>query len=76
MNELLKILQEIRPDSDFQESNDFIEDYLLDSFDIMTLTSELEGKYSVQIPTSSIVPESFQSIEAIAGLVRDCGGAI
>jgi len=76
MNHLLEILKEIRPDSDFQASNDFIEDYLLDSFDIMTLTSELENKYSILIPTNSIVPENFNSIEAIAGLVRNCGGTI
>jgi len=76
MSQLLEMLKEIRPDSDFQASNDFIEDYLLDSFDIMTLTSELEDKFSILIPTSNIVPENFNSIEAIAGLVRNCGGTI
>ena len=76
MNEIIKILQEIRPDSDFQASESFIDDYLLDSFDIITLTSELEDTYNIQIPTSSIVPENFQSIEAIADLVRNHGGAV
>jgi acyl carrier protein len=76
MKQLLELLQEIRPDVDFTASADFIEDYLLDSFDIMTLTTELEDMFNIQVPTSEIVPESYQSLETIAELVRRCGGAI
>ena len=76
MEQILALLQELRPDSDFTVSTDFIADYLLDSFDIMTLTSELEERYSIQIETDDIVPENYQSVEAIAGLVRKCGGTV
>ena len=76
MNQVLEILQELRPDSDFEASTDFIADYLLDSFDIMSLTSELEEKYGIQIQTNDIVPENYISIEAIANLVHKSGGAV
>lgn len=76
MEQILTILQELRPDSDFVVSTDFIEDYLLDSFDIISLTTELEEKYNIQIKTDDIIPENYQSVEAIAGLIRKCGGTI
>ena len=37
---IIKILKEIRPDIDVKATN-FIEDGMLDSFDIVTLVSEL-----------------------------------
>jgi acyl carrier protein len=76
MKQILELLQEIRPDVDFTASSDFIEDYLLDSFDIMTLTTGLEETYNMQVPTSEIIPENYQSLETIAELVRKCGGAL
>ena len=76
MRQILEILQELRPDSDFEASKDFIADYLLDSFDIMSLTSELEEKYGIQIQTNDIVPENYISVEAMADLVRKSGGVV
>jgi acyl carrier protein len=76
MNQILELLQELRPDSDFSSSEDFITDYLLDSFDIITLTAELEETYGIQIQTDDIVPENYQSVEAIANLVLKCGGTV
>jgi len=76
MINILDLLQDIRPDSDFRASSDFIEDYLLDSFDIMALTSDLEKSFNIQIKTDDIVPENYASIDAISNLVRKCGGSV
>ena len=76
MSHILEILQTLRPDADYTSSTDFIEDYLLDSLDIVTLTATLEEKYSIQISTDDMVPENYQSVEAIATLVRNSGGTI
>jgi acyl carrier protein len=76
MNEILVILKELRPDAEFENSNDFVEEYLLDSFDIMSLTAALEEKYGVKIPVTEIIPENFKSIDAITVMVRNCGGKI
>ena len=56
MEQIYKILEEIRPEFDFKESNDYIEDGLLDSFDIVTVVSEIEAAFignSRQVPFSS-----------------------
>ncbi len=70
MKSVLEILNGIRPEFDFSTSQAFIADGMLDSFDLLTLVSELEAEYGIRIDGQAIVPENFVSIEAIEGLVR------
>lgn len=67
--EILDMLQELRPEFDFTDSENYIEDGMLDSFDIISLTNMLEDKYYIKIDGLDIVPENFCSVEAIAKLV-------
>ena len=76
MKDILAMLAELKPEFDFEESSDFVMDGLLDSFDIISLTSMLEEKYKITIDGLDIVPENFCSVEAIAGLVKKSGGNI
>ena len=76
MEDILSMLTELRPEFDFAESEDFIMDGLLDSFDVVSLTSMLEEKYGITIDGLDIVPENFASVEAIAGLVKKSGGSV
>ena len=70
------ILEELRPECDFVHREDFIEDGLLDSFDVVTLVSELEDAYGIIIDGLDIVPENFASIAAILATVKKNGGAV
>lgn len=70
------ILEELRPEFDFVHSDDFINDGLLDSFDVVTLVSELENFYSIIIDGLDIVPENFSTIAAILATVKKNGGAV
>ena len=76
MKDILDMLAELRPEFDFAESENYIEDGLLDSFDIVSLTSMLEEKYNITIDGLDIVPENFATAEAIAGLVKKSGGVV
>ena len=73
-NEILEMLKEIRPEFDFEDSEDFVMDGLLDSFDIITLSNMLEEKYSITVDGLDIVPENFASLAAIEALVKKSGG--
>ena len=70
MQEIYDILKELRPEFDFAGSGDFVEDGYLDSFDIISLVSQLEERYGIQIDGLDIVPENFCTVEAIAALIR------
>lgn len=67
--QIYKILREIQPDYEFEAEADFIENGYLDSFDVVTLVSELEEAFGVAISALDILPENFGSVKAIAGLV-------
>ena len=67
---ILEILQDIRPELDFTESNDFIEDGYLDSFDMVALVSNLDKTFCISILGEDIIPENFANLEAIENIVK------
>lgn len=67
--QILNILKALRPEFDFTSSTDFIEDGMLDSFDIVSLVSEIEENFDVVISGEDILPENFSSVEAIYNLI-------
>lgn len=69
-NEIKEILKDIRPEYDFEDDVDFIEAGMLDSFDVLTLVTDLESKFNIQIDGSEILPENFASINAIMSLIE------
>lgn len=68
--QVLSILKELQPTFAFEEAADFVEDGYLDSFDVVTLVSELESRFSVVISALEIIPENFSSVKNICELVR------
>lgn len=76
MNDILSILKDLRPEEDFENSKNFFEDGLLDSFDLVTLVTVLEEKYDIMIDPLDMVPENFESVETIIELVRKNDGKI
>ncbi len=70
MDELLKILEEMHPDVDFELCDTLIDDKILDSFDLVELISEINHIYDVKIPAEKIIPENFNSAETIYELIQ------
>lgn len=74
--QLIKILTELRPEFDFtQEGVDFIENGMLDSFDMIALVSELDSQFNISIDGVDIIPENFNSVDAIEALLKKNGAA-
>ncbi len=73
MDAVIEILKKIRPEGDFVSSSDFIHDGLLDSFDLITLVTELDKKFSISIDGVDIVPENFKNLKAIKMLLSKKG---
>ena len=70
MEKLLEILKGIRPDVDFENGTALIDDGILDSFDVVSIISELDNEYDVQVRITELDPENFNSVEAIWQLVQ------
>lgn len=68
---VLEILGNTRPEFDFKaEGVDFIEDGMLDSFDIVTLISDFEEQLGIFVPGSEVIPENFANVESIVMLLE------
>lgn len=70
MNELIEILENLHPEVDFDTCDTLIEDKILDSFDIITIISEINEEFDVVIPAEEIVPDNFNSAKALYELIR------
>ena len=70
---VLEILYNIRPEFDFSENLNFIEEGMLDSFDVVTLVADLDSTFGISIDGVDIVPENFSSIESIIDLLEKNG---
>ena len=70
MRELLEILQGLHPEVDFEECDALIDDGIIDSFDIVSIISEINDVYDVVIPAEEIVPENFNSAQALYALIE------
>ncbi len=69
MEKLIDIVKGIRPDIDIN-SKTLVDDDMLDSFDIVTLVSEIIDAFGVEISVEDIVPENFNSLEAMMNLIE------
>jgi len=70
METLLEILRNIHPDVDFLSNHSLIDDGVLDSFDIITIIADISDKFDVTITANEIIPENFNSAEALYALVE------
>ena len=71
MEQLMEILEEIKPGFDFEGRTDLVDSGDIDSFDVITLVSELNEAFDIDIPVESIVPENFNSVEAMMALINE-----
>jgi len=67
--QIISILQEIRPEFDFSQNLNFMEEGMLDSFDIVSLVTTLDDHYGISIDGMDILPENFATINSIMNLL-------
>lgn len=70
MDELISILTELHDDVDFTTETGLIENGILNSLDIVAIITEIDDRLDVQIPAEEILPENFDSVEALWALVQ------
>lgn len=68
--ELLSILQDIHPEIDYENEKNLVDNGIFDSFDIVTLISEIATNFDIKVPANEITPDNFNSLEAIMALLE------
>ncbi|MCL2362707.1 MAG: phosphopantetheine-binding protein [Defluviitaleaceae bacterium] len=69
-SELLEILHTSCPGVEFENETALIDNEILDSMDVVTIVSEIAGTFNVEIGVEDLVPENFNSIEAMMNLIQ------
>ena len=70
MEELLEILQDIDDSVDYEKETALIDDHILDSFAIITLISEIEETFDVEVAAAEMTPENFNSAAALWKMIQ------
>jgi acyl carrier protein len=70
MEKIRQILKEVKPSVSLEGVHDIVESGYLDSFELMALISMIGDEFGVEIEVDEIVPENFNSVEAIAAMVE------
>jgi D-alanine--poly(phosphoribitol) ligase subunit 2 len=70
MEELIEILNDIDDSIDYENETGLIDNHILDSFGIITLVSEIEEAFDVSIEAADMVPENFNSVDAIYAMIQ------
>ena len=66
---ILDILKSMDDSIDYLSDTKLIDDKIIDSLTLTALISELESEFNIEIDMDDIIPENFNSIDAIAELV-------
>ena len=70
MEQLLEILEEIRPDLDFANCQDLIDGHHLNSLDIISIVAELEDAFDITVPTVEVIPRNFNSAQNLWAMIQ------
>ena len=70
LDDIIELLEDVREDIDYEQEKKLIDDGILDSFDILSIISALNEEFDITIPAKDIVPENFNSAEAMLAMVQ------
>ena len=70
MEKLIELLKGVRDDVDFSKCTTLVDEGILDSFDIIEIINVIDEEYDIKIPAIEIVPENFNSAEAILNMIQ------
>ena len=70
MDKVMEILMNMDDSIDYEKEQALIDDHILDSFGVITLVSDLEEALDISIEAGEMIPENFNSAQAIWNMVR------
>lgn len=70
MEELIRILNDVHPNVDYENETGLIDKRILDSFDVVNIVGELMEAFDVEITAEHMIPENFNSAGAIYELIK------
>ncbi len=76
MEKLIGLVSALHPDVSITPKTRLIDDGILDSLDIVTLVTDINDAYGINIGAEEIIPENFTSVNDIVPLIQRLGGDV
>ena len=70
MKKLMEILNDIDDTVDWENETALIDERILDSFGVISLISELEEQFDIEIEASEIIPQNLNSADAMWKMIQ------
>ena len=70
MKKLMEILMELDDGIDWENETALIDERILDSFGVISLISELEEQFDIEIEASEIIPQNLNSADAMWKMIQ------
>lgn len=70
LSEIIELLEDIKEDVDYEDEDQLVDARILDSFDILAVIGALDEEFDVAVPAKDIIPDNFNSAQAICELVN------
>ncbi len=74
MEKLIEILEDIQPGVDYRSCTTLIDDHILDSFGILSLVSEIEDTFDIEVSPAELIPANFNSAESLMAMIQRLKG--
>ena len=67
---LLALLEDVRPDIEFEKETQLIDGGVLDSFDIISIAQEINEAFGVDVNVEDLEPYNFNTVDAMVELIE------
>ncbi|MDD6616719.1 MAG: acyl carrier protein [Lachnospiraceae bacterium] len=71
MNELIEALKRVNPKIDYENETGLVSNKIIDSIDMTSILAELEETFDIEIDMEYIVPENFDSVQAMWDMIQE-----
>lgn len=71
MEKLVALLKKVKPNANFENEDGLIDKGIIDSLDVISIIAEISEQYGIVIPNEEIIPDNFNSVEALKELIDD-----
>lgn len=70
LEQIIEILNGVHGNVDYMTEDNLIDKRIFDSFDVVNVVGELMDEFDVEITAEHMIPENFNSAQAICKLVE------
>ena len=71
MDKIREMLKQLHPEHDYEASDDFISDNLIDSIDLQELFAMIEDEFDIELAGTDLTPQNFRNLDSIRELLAD-----